>query len=65
MLNSKAFDEDKMMISKSMRWRPLSELFSVIHSKLGGYAPNESLILEDRMLISKAWTDDEMLISKA
>jgi hypothetical protein len=61
MLIFKPWDEDKMMISKSMRWRSLSGLFSVIHSKLG----NESLAPKDRMLISKAWTDDKMLISKA
>jgi hypothetical protein len=72
MLNSKAFGEDKRMISKSMRWRPLSGLILVIHSKLGATpigctsgAPNESLTQKDRMLISKAWTNDKMLISKA
>ena len=38
MLISKTFDEEERMISKnSMRWRPSSGLFSVIHSKLGGY----------------------------
>jgi hypothetical protein len=28
-------------------------------------SPNESSTPKDRILISKAWTDDEMLISKA
>jgi hypothetical protein len=72
MLNSKAFDEDKRMISKNMRWRPLSGLFSIIHSKLGGYTHWVHLRCtqwiinpKDRMLISKAWTSDTVLISKA
>ena len=48
MLTSKALVEDKNDFWKDLRWRPSSRLFSVIHSKLGGYthwvhlgAPNE------------------------
>jgi hypothetical protein len=38
MLTSKAFDKRKWWFSeKSTKWRPSSELFSKIHSKLGGY----------------------------
>jgi hypothetical protein len=69
MLISKAFDEEERMISKnSMRWRPSSGLFSVIHSKLGGYTHwvNESSTPKDIMLISKAWDENKtMLTSKA
>jgi hypothetical protein len=68
-LVSKAFDEDERMIPKnSMRWRPLSRLFSVIHSKLGGYTvhPMDHQPPKDRMLISKAWDENKtMLTSKA
>ena len=71
MLISKAFDEEERMISKnSMRWRPSSGLFSVIHSKLGGYThwvhPMNHQPPKDRMLISKAWDENKtMLTSKA
>jgi hypothetical protein len=37
MLTSKALVEDKNDFWKDLRWRPLSGLFLVIHSKLGGY----------------------------
>jgi hypothetical protein len=37
MLISKAWVEDKNDFWKDLRWRPSSGLFSVIHSKLGGY----------------------------
>jgi hypothetical protein len=47
-----------------MKWRHLSVLFSVIHSKLGGYT-QWILNPKGRTLISKAWNNDEMLISKA
>jgi hypothetical protein len=37
MLISKAWDEDKNDFRIDLRWRPSRGLFSVIHSKLGGY----------------------------
>jgi hypothetical protein len=37
MLTSKAWVEDKNDFWKDLRWRPSSGLFSIIHSKLGGY----------------------------
>jgi hypothetical protein len=68
MLISKAFGKDERMIPKnSTRWRPLSKLFLVIHSKLGGYThPMDHQPQKDRMLISKAWDENKtMLTSKA
>jgi hypothetical protein len=47
MPTSKAFDKRKGRFSeKSTKRRPSSGLFSKIHSKLGGYTPNESSFLK-------------------
>jgi hypothetical protein len=58
MLNSKAFDEDKRMISQKQEMETFEWIIFSNPLKARGLhplgAPNESLTPKDRMLISKA-----------